>query len=140
MGRSRQRAHSERPRRRGTVLFAVLFLWQIPHSLAIGIYRQREYERAGLVVFPTEHGLEATRRQMLMYAMPMAALPLVLVHLDVASWGTMVVGSGLGLWFLYLCWDGFRNRLGGAWARRVFWASLVYLTALFAVLAVDQWL
>lgn len=124
----------------GLVLFAILFLWQIPHSLAIGIYRQREYEQAGLVVFPSEHGLEATRRQMLVYAMPMAPLPLALVHLGVASWGTLVVGSALGLWFLYLCWDGFRSRLGGAWARRVFWASLVYLTALFAVLAVDQWL
>lgn len=124
----------------GLVLFAILFLWQIPHSLAIGIYRQREYERAGLVVFPTEHGLEATRRQMLLYAMPMAPLPLVLVHLDVASWGTLAVGSSLGLWFLYLCWDGYRKGLGGVWARRVFWASLVYLTALFAVLAVDQWL
>ena len=124
----------------GLVLFAVLFLWQIPHSLAIGIYRQREYERAGLVVFPTEHGLEATRRQMLLYALPMAPLPLALVLLGVASWGTLVIGSALGLWFLHLCWKGYRGGLGAIWARKVFWASLVYLTALFSVLAVDQWL
>ena len=124
----------------GLILFAILFVWQIPHSLAIGIYRQREYERAGLVVFPSEHGLEATRRQMLLYAMAMAPLPLALVALGVASWGSLVVGSALGLWFLHLCWRGFRSSLGAVWARKVFWASLVYLTALFAVLAVDQWL
>ncbi len=124
----------------GLVLFAILFLWQIPHSLAIGIYRQKEYERAGLVVFPTEHGLAATRRQMLLYAIPMAPLPLVLVHLGVSGPATLIVGSGLGLWFLWTCWVGLHHERGAKWARKTFFASLVYLTALFAVLAVDQWL
>jgi heme o synthase len=123
----------------GLVLFAILFIWQIPHSLAIGIYRQKEYESAGLVVFPTEHGLEATRRQMLLYAMPLAPLPLALVHLGVAGPITAVGGSLLGAVFLAMCWDGFRNARGAKWARKTFLASLVYLTALFAVLAVDQW-
>ena len=50
----------------GLLLFALLFLWQIPHSLAICIYRQKEYESAGLVVLPSEHGLAVTRRQMLL--------------------------------------------------------------------------
>ena len=45
----------------GLALFAILLLWQIPHSLAIGVYRRMEYEAAGLVVFPSEHGLPATR-------------------------------------------------------------------------------
>jgi len=124
----------------GLVLFGILLLWQIPHSLAIGIYRRKEYERAGLVVFPSEHGLEATRRQMLLYTMPLAPLPLVLVHLGVAGTATLVVGSVFGVYQLWMCWDGLRREGGNLWARRVFFFTLAYLTTLFGALAVDQWL
>src|SRR5438552_13144667 len=34
----------------GVLLFAVMFLWQVPHFLAITLFRKDEYARAGLVV------------------------------------------------------------------------------------------
>jgi heme o synthase len=123
----------------GLALFALLFLWQIPHSLAIGIYRQSEYEKAGLVVFPSEHGLVATRRQMFLYTLALVPIPLVLVHLGVAGLITLFGGAALGLIFVWMVGRG----LGSGdvrWARKVFIYSLVYLTALFGALAADQWL
>ncbi len=122
----------------GLLLFLLLFLWQIPHSLAIGIYRASDYEKAGMVVFPNEFGLAATRRQALLYTVPLVATPLFLAHAGVAGIVTMTVGAVLGLWFLWLAFDGFRRQLGPRWARRFFLASLVYLTALFGALSVDQ--
>jgi protoheme IX farnesyltransferase len=122
----------------GLVLFALLFLWQIPHSLAIGTYRQHEYEQAGLVVFPSEHGAEATRRQALLYTLPQIALPLVLVHLGVAGTVTLVGSAILGLHFLYLVARWHLQGLGANHARKVFFGSLIYLTGLFVVLVVDQ--
>lgn len=124
----------------GLLLFTLLFVWQIPHSLAIGIYRQAEYERAGLLVFPTEHGLDATRRQMLLYSLALLPLPLALAYVGVAGPLTMLVGTGLGSIWLWQALEGYRDRGGPKWARKFFLFSLVYLTALFVVLPVDQWL
>lgn len=123
----------------GLVLFGLLCLWQIPHSLAIGIYRQQEYEKAGLVVFPTEHGIEATRRQMVLYSMPLAVLPLTLYHTNVAGLVTLATGSVFGLYLLGMCIQGLRQESGPVWARRVFLFTLAHLTTLFGALAVDQW-
>lgn len=122
----------------GLVLFTLLFLWQIPHSLAIGMYRQAEYERAGLVVFPSEHGHVATRRQMLLYTLPMVMLPVVLARLGVAGLPTVVVGTVLGLVMLGLVLQGLLRGLAAPWARKVFFFTLLHLTGLFAVLAVDR--
>jgi len=121
----------------GLLLFSILFLWQIPHSLAIGIYRGPEYAQAGLKVFPNEHGLPATRRQAFLYTIPLIAAPLALIPLGLAGWCTLLVGGGLGLWFLGLAWQGLRQNGEGRWARRFFFASLIYLTGLFAALGLD---
>ena len=122
----------------GLVLFAILFCWQIPHSLAIGLYRKEEYAKAGLVVFPLEHGEEATRRQAMLYTCALVPLPLVLVHLGVAGPVTLVAGTALGTLFLWKSYEGLRDRGGAKWARGLFLYSLIYLTALFAVLAIDR--
>ena len=121
----------------GLILFAILFLWQIPHSLAIGTYRQSEYEQAGLVVFPIEHGAEATRRQALLYTLPLVVMPLALVHVGTAGLATLSVGSALSLYFLWQVVVWYKDRLGDAQARKVFFASLIYLCGLFAVLGAD---
>ena len=121
----------------GLILFSILFLWQIPHSLAIGIYRGPEYAEAGLKVFPNEHGLEAARRQAFLYTIPLVAMPLALIPLGLAGWCTAVIGGGLGVWFLGLAWQGLRQKGEGKWARRFFFASLIYLTGLFAALGLD---
>ena len=122
----------------GLALFAVLFLWQIPHSLAIGLYRQADYENAGLRVFPIEHGAEATRRQMVLYTLPLVPLPLIFVHLGIAHLVTLIIGGGLGLGFLWMVYQGYRDGGDLRWARKVFFYSLIYLTLLFATLAADK--
>ncbi|MEC8382334.1 MAG: heme o synthase [Myxococcota bacterium] len=121
----------------GLLLFALLFIWQIPHSLAITIYRQEEYNNAGIIVFPSVQGLNATRFQMLMYTMSIAALPPLLFLTQVTGWGTLIVGTGLGLWWLYAAWDGYSNEKGAKWARKFFFGSLIYLSGLFAVMSID---
>lgn len=120
------------------VLFGVLFLWQVPHSLAIGIYREAEYTRAGLVVHTAEHGIAATRRQMLVYTMGLFPVPLLLVRLDVAGLPTAVAGSALGAILLYSAFEGWRQQGGARWARRFFFLTLLYMTGLFAALVVDH--
>lgn len=122
------------------VLFGILFMWQVPHSLAIGIYRRSEYTRAGLVVHAAEHGPEASRRQMLLYSMGLFPMPLALVHLGVAGMPTAVVGSALGAVLVYQALIGWREEAGAKWARRYFFSTLFYMTGVFAALVVDHWI
>lgn len=121
----------------GVLLFALLFLWQIPHSLAITIYRRKEYEQAGLVMLPSEHGMVATRRQMLLYTFALLPLPLMLMHTGTCGLLTVLVGTGLGMWWLWKAWDGFLNEGAEKWARQFFLSSLVYLTGMFGILGLD---
>lgn len=121
----------------GILLFALLFLWQIPHSLAITIYRRSDYESAGLVMLPTEHGLAVTRRQMLLHTFALLPMPLLLLHAGVAGLLTFGVGTLLGLWWLQKAWTGFLHDGDARWARQFFVASLFYLTGMFAVLTLD---
>lgn len=121
----------------GLTLFAIVFFWQLPHFLAITVYREKEYRKAGYVVAASVLGLERTRTWIALSAVPMVAVSLLLVRFDVAGGLYGFVAGLLGLWFMRLCVRGFVAESLPSWARRVFFGSLVYQTLLFAALAVD---
>ncbi|NCQ59244.1 MAG: protoheme IX farnesyltransferase [Myxococcales bacterium] len=120
----------------GLVLFGILFLWQIPHSLAISIFRRKEYEAAGLVVLPSVRGNHYARVQSAIYTLALFPVSLMLYPLGVAGPIYLVSAGVLGIGFLTLVLPGLRREAHPRWSRRVFVGSLVYLTALFAALVV----
>ena len=124
----------------GLVLFFLLFLWQIPHSLAISIFRQKEYAQAGLWVFSNDYGLDSTRTHILVYTIPLVGIPAVLWNLGIANWATVISGATIGGWMLWQAFDGWHHKKGEVWARKLFFTTLIYLSALFATLTIDQWL
>jgi len=121
----------------GLVLFAVLFLWQIPHFIAISIFRQEEYERAGLKVLPSVRGIKAAKRQAAFYTGALWAVSLLLVPYGLA--GPIYLTSALvfGAYFFWMALRGFEAEDSKLWAKKFFVASLIYLTALFAGLIID---
>lgn len=121
----------------GLLLFALMLLWQIPHFLAICIYRQKEYEAAGLVMLSTTHGLETTRRQMLLYTTALVPIPALLFLSQVCGPFTLVIGSALGFIWFWQAFDGYRNDKGDAWARKFFFFSLKYLMGIFLAIIID---
>jgi protoheme IX farnesyltransferase len=121
----------------GLVLFGILFLWQIPHFLAIALFRRDEYAAAGLRTFPVERGDAASRVQIAIYGPLLVALSLTLVPLHVAGLAYGVVAAALGAAFAGYGVFGWLKGLGPAWAKRHFALSLVYLTGIFLALAVD---
>jgi protoheme IX farnesyltransferase len=121
----------------GIVLFGILFLWQLPHFLAISIFREREYTNAGIKVMPAVRGLERTKLHAVLYAGALVPVSLLLVPLGIAGWMYLGVATVLGLVFLAWAIVGLRKEAGNRWARQLFVASLIYLPLLFAALAVD---
>ncbi len=122
----------------GLALFAVLFLWQIPHSLAIAMYRKTEYAKAGLKVLPNETNDAITRQQIMAYVVGLVAVTLWMVRLGLGGTITLAGAVGLGIVFLAKAWNGLRIHGGAAWARNLFLYSLVYLSGLFVFMVIDQ--
>lgn len=121
----------------GIVLFLIMFIWQVPHFIAISIFRQSEYERAGLKVLPSVRGLEYSKVMAALYAALLAPVTLAPFALGVAGPIYLVTAIVLNVGFVGMALAGLRQSAGEAWAKRFFYASLVYLTVLFPVLMFD---
>jgi protoheme IX farnesyltransferase len=118
-------------------IFGVLFFWQIPHFLAISIYRSREYRDAGYVVFPHGNNHRLARVGIVVGAV-FLVLTTGLVHvLDVGGLVYLVSAGLLGAHFLWVSAGALVDKKVERRARRVFVATLIYQTLLFAALAAD---
>ena len=121
----------------GLALFAVLFLWQIPHFLAIATYRGADYARAGFKVLPLTVSVRTTRVTMVVFSVVLVAVTIVLEPLRVAGPRYALCATLLGAVFIGWAAAGFRRAAENRWARSLFLYSIVYLTLLFIALAVD---
>jgi protoheme IX farnesyltransferase len=123
----------------GVLLFAVMFLWQVPHFLAITLFRKEEYARAGLIVQPNEPGGEReARANIVRYTVALVGVSLLFVPIGVARGGYLAVALLLGGAFLGYAVIGLRRSAGPRWARNLFLLSLLYLPLLFAALLLDR--
>jgi protoheme IX farnesyltransferase len=116
------------------VLFLIVFYWTPPHFWALAIRYREDYERAGVPMLPVVAGVEATTRKMLLYTGLMVAISLLLVPVAGMRWIYLVAAVGLGAWFLWDTWRVYRRPED---AMRLFTTSTVYLSALFAAVALD---
>ncbi|MFL5312197.1 MAG: heme o synthase [Myxococcales bacterium] len=121
------------------VLFAILFLWQVPHFLAIALFRRAEFARAGLLVQPNEPGGgRQTRRNVVQYSAALVAVSLMFVPLGVAGRTYFAVAACSGAVFLAHGLKGLRPTSSERWARAEFIGSLAYLVVLLSVLVLDH--
>ena len=118
----------------GLLLFGILFAWQMPHFLAIALFRKDEYRNAGYMAFPLVRGDDATRIWMLLWTVLLVVLSVLPVPFGVAGPLYLVVALVLGGVFLALVTRGVLRREQKAWARKTFFFSIVYLAGLFAAL------
>lgn len=122
------------------VVFGILFLWQIPHFLAIAWMYRRDYADGGLKMLP---GCDPTGRRtaVVMVVTAAALIPLGFLAAPAGLGGWLfAVGSTLfGLQFLRRAVQ-FANDRTDRKARRVLHASLFYLPGVFALLMLDAFL
>jgi protoheme IX farnesyltransferase len=122
-------------------LFLIVFVWQVPHFLAIAWMYREDYRRAGLKMLPVDDpDGNVTTRQMLLYGLTLVPVSLWPVALGLGGPGYALGALILALAFLRPIW-GFCRRRSIAAARRVLWASLLYLPGILAfLLASKYWL
>lgn len=121
----------------GVALFGILLAWQIPHFLAISLFRFDDYKRAGIKTVPVVRGEKAAVWQAIAWSVVLLAVSVSLVPLGIAGPVYGAFAAALGLWYLGYSILGVRRVKDANWARRYFFASLIYLPAVTLVLALD---
>jgi heme o synthase len=121
------------------VLFGIVFLWQLPHFLAIAWMYREDYARAGFPMLPViEPDGRSTARQAVIYTA--ALLPLALAPTLVGMAGAIYFAGALILTVLFL---GMSIRFAMSRAirdaRRLFFASITYLPMLWILMIADRW-
>jgi protoheme IX farnesyltransferase len=120
------------------VLFAILFLWQLPHFLAIAWLWRDDYARAGFAMLPVvEPDGVSTGRQSLLYAAALLPVSLLPSLWGVAGAVYFVGALLLGLAFLVVS-SRMASSPSSASARRCFLASIAYLPLLLLLMVCDK--
>ena len=118
-------------------LFGILFLWQMPHFMAIAILYRDDYAAGGFKMLPVvDPGLHLTGRQIVVYSMALIPATLIPYALGMAGPVYFAVAALMGVAFLgfaIICATT-KSRTS---ARKLFLASIIYLPLLLAMLVMD---
>jgi protoheme IX farnesyltransferase len=119
-------------------LFGIVFLWQLPHFLAIAWIYREDYARAGFPMLPvTEPDGRSTGRQSVLYAAALVPLSLAPMLMGLAGEVYFAGALVLGLAFVGLTIQFARTRSVRD-ARRVFFASIIYLALIWVLMIADK--
>jgi len=130
-------AHGE-PTIRGWALFAILFFWQLPHFLAIAWLYREDYARAGFKMLPVVDPTGVrTGRQAISHTLGLLAMSLFPFLYRMTGPWYLIGALVLGLGFLG-CAIRFALRMDRVSARLLFFASIIYLPLLFAMLVLNK--
>ncbi len=121
------------------ILFAIIFLWTPPHFWALALFKQGDYERAGVPMMPNVKGAASTKKQIFIYAVLVAAVGVAPFFVGMTGPAYLAVSIGLGGYFVFGAWRLLKaddNDYGPA--KRLFAFSIFYLFALFAAIPVER--
>ena len=119
-------------------IFAIMFIWQIPHALAIAQMYRDDYARAGFRLLPVvDPDGSSTTRQILTYSLALLIVGMLPTLLGLAGPVYFVASIILGLGLLAASLRLARSSKT-ADARRLMFASLLYLPCLLTIMAADK--
>ena len=125
------------------LMFALIFLWTPPHFWALALFTRDDYSKADVPMLTVTHGHRATRRQILLYSVALAALALGLAASAIGGPVTLAAALALNALFLHAAWAVARRDTEAAEAdgyaaeKRLFRQSLTYLFLHFGALLAD---
>ncbi|HXG82952.1 MAG TPA: heme o synthase [Pyrinomonadaceae bacterium] len=126
------------------VLFAMLFLWQFPHFLAIAWMYREQYAKAGILMLPVvEPEGKITARQIVIFTvllLPVSLAPFFIYdqsNQQMAGWIYLIGASVLGVWFLIASIQAARAKSVDK-ARKLLLVSVIYLPIIFALMVFDH--
>jgi heme o synthase len=122
----------------GWVLFGIVFMWQMPHFLAIAWLFRDDYANAGMPLLPVvEPNGQSTGRQTVLYAAGLIPVSLLPLAAGLATAYYVVGALALGAILMVLSLEFAASRSIPA-ARRLFYGTILYLPLLWIALLADH--
>jgi protoheme IX farnesyltransferase len=119
-------------------LFAIVFVWQIPHFMAIAWLYRADFRRAGFPLLPVvQPDGKSTARQAVVFALLLIPVSLAPYFLGMTGFAFAVGAIAGGIGLLWLALSFAQDRTDDR-ARLLFLASITYLPFLWAMLIVDR--
>ncbi len=136
------------------LLFMIIFIWTPPHFWALALYKTGDYEKVGIPMMPNVKGAKSTRNQIMAYSVLLAAIAIAPIFTGLGGLIFAVFSIVLNLAFLALAFKVWKSsageiadsaneaslyavKTGDRAARNLFAYSILYLFAIFAVLALE---
>lgn len=120
------------------LMFLIIFMWTPPHFWSLALYKDDDYRRAGIPMMPTARGWQTTKWQSLIYAVLLMATSVLLYRTGVVGLLYLFAATVLGIVFIGYTLVLLREpKPEVKWAKRTFRFSLLYLTAIFAVMVLN---
>lgn len=117
------------------ILFLILFIWQLPHSYSIAIFRLEDYSAAGIPVLPVTKGVERAKEHMCFYTVIFtiaAIMPTVFGFTGLAYLIVALIAGGV---WIHRSIKGFSTDNNVSWARKMFAISILDITILSFMMA-----
>jgi protoheme IX farnesyltransferase len=122
----------------GASLFAIVFLWQIPHFMAIAWLYRDDYSKAGFPMLPVvEPDGRRTGRQAVLYSIALVPVSLVPALVGVSALAYCAIAFVLGIAMLWLAIQ-FATTRDDQSARRLFFGSITYLPLLWMAMILTK--
>lgn len=122
----------------GWVIAGLLFVWQLPHFMALAWMYREDYARGGFKMLPAvDPSGQVTAQTMVLTSLILVPLGLLVTVYGVAGWWFAVVSIILGCWMIFESFRFLQLRSDAA-ARRVFFASITYLPLLLLAIVIDR--
>ena len=136
------------------LLFMIIFIWTPPHFWALALYKTGDYEKVGIPMMPNVKGPKSTRNQIMAYSVLLAVIAIAPIFTGLGGPIFAVFSIALNLAFLALAFKVWKSRAGeiadsadeaslyavksgDRAARNLFAFSIIYLFAIFGVLALE---
>ncbi len=120
------------------VLFAMLFLWQFPHFLAIAWLYREQYKKAGILMLPVvEPSGKMTARQIVVFTVMLLPISLAPFFIGLAGWVYLIGAGLLGLWFLFESIKTARAKTDQS-AKRLLIISVLYLPLIYGLMVLNH--
>ena len=120
------------------ILFAMLFLWQFPHFLAIAWMYREQYGKAGILMLPVvEPEGKITARQIVIFTVLLLPISVAPFFIGLAGWIYLIGASVLGIWFLSASIGAARAKTNEK-ARKLLLVSVIYLPLVFLLMVFNK--
>lgn len=119
------------------VLLALMFFWQMTHFYAISVFRAKEYKAAKVPVISVIKGNATAKNLMILFGGGFLLSIIALGYFGYAGFFYLAIMAPLAVWWLLVLMTGLWREDDTAWAKKVFFMSLLMLPALCITLALN---